>query len=93
MEKQEDIRFLKEQLAFFAEREKVLIKQLQDQSIQLHSQSIQINELIASIRSLEATLGSRQQDIQLLQGKNRGLGKLLGSKSEKIAVSSPKARK
>lgn len=94
MEKQEENRFLKEQLALFTEREKVLIKQLQSQSkqlqsqsIQLRDQSIQINELIASIRSLEAALGSKQQDIQSLQGKNRGLGKLLGNKSEKIAVS------
>ena len=100
MEKREDIRFLEEQLALSMEREKALMRQLQEQSkllseqsaqlqsqsIQLRDQSIQINELIASIRSLEAALGSKNQDIQSLQGKNRGLGKLLGNKSEKISV-------
>lgn len=72
---------LKEQLALFVEREKALMKQLQDQSIQ-------IKELIASIRSLEEALRLKNHDILSIEGKNRGLWKLPGNKSEKISAPS-----
>lgn len=86
MEKEIEIQLLKEQLALFVEREKALMKQLQDQSELLKQQSIQIKELIASMRSLEEALKSKSHDILSLEGKNRGLGKLLGNKSEKISI-------
>ena len=56
------------------------------QSTQLHQQSIQIEELTASIRSLEEALLIKNGSIQALTGKNRGLGKLISNKSEKITV-------
>jgi len=42
MEKKDNVQLLKDQLALFAEREKVLMKQFQDQSELLSYQSIQI---------------------------------------------------
>ena len=56
------------------------------QSTQLRQQSIQIEELTASIRSLEEALLIKNGNIQALTGKNRGLGKLISNKSEKITV-------
>jgi transposase len=76
------IALLEDQLRLSAEREKSL-------SEQLHQQSILIEELTASIRSLEEALLLKNDSIQALAGKNRGLGKLLSGKSEKITVISP----
>lgn len=73
------IALLEDQLRLSAEREKALTEQL-------HQQSIQIKELTASIRSLEEALLLKNVHIQKLTNKNRGLGKLLSNKSEKIAV-------
>tara|TARA_R110002050_G_scaffold138576_2_gene262390 strand:- start:742 stop:2298 length:1557 start_codon:yes stop_codon:yes gene_type:complete len=73
------IALLEDQLSLSAEREKALTEQL-------HQQSIQIKELTASIRSLEEALLAKNGHIQVLTGKNRGLGKLLSNKSEKITV-------
>jgi len=70
---------LEDQLRLSAERERALTEQL-------HQQSIQIKELTASIRSLEEALLLKNGHIQELTGKNRGLGKLLSNKSEKITV-------
>jgi len=70
---------LEDQLRLSAERERALTEQL-------HQQSIQIKELTASIRSLEEALLLKNGHIQKLTNKNRGLGKLLSNKSEKIAV-------
>ena len=62
------------------------MEQLAQQSTQLHQQSIQIEELTASIRSLEEALLLKNGHIQTLTNKNRGLGKLISNKSEKITV-------
>ena len=73
------IALLEDQLRLSAEREKALIEQL-------HQQSIRIKELTASIRSLEEALLLKNGHIQELTNKNRGIGKLLSNKSEKITV-------
>lgn len=78
------IALLEEQLKLSAQREKSLLEQLTLQSSQLHQQSIQIQELIASVRSLEEALLLKNGRIQTLTGKNRGLGKLISNKSEKV---------
>jgi len=73
------IELLEDQLRLSAQREKSLLEQL-------HQQSINIEELTASIRSLEEALLVKNGKIQSLAGTNRGLGKLLSGKSEKITV-------
>lgn len=73
------IALLEDQLRLSAEREKSLLEQL-------HQQSIQIKELTASICSLEEALLLKNGYIQGLTNKNRGLSKLLSNKSEKITV-------
>jgi len=73
------IALLEDQLKLSALREKSFLEQL-------HQQSIQIEELTASIRSLEEALLIKNGSIQALTGKNRGLGKLISNKSEKITV-------
>lgn len=73
------VALLEDQLRLSAQREESLLEQL-------HQQSIQIKELTASIRSLEEALLLKNGNIQALTGKNRGLGKLLSGKSEKITV-------
>jgi transposase len=85
MEKDQLIESLMEQLRLSAEREKSLMEQLTLQSAQIHQQSIHIQELTSSIRSLEEALLSKKADNLALEGKNRGLGKLLSNKSEKVA--------
>lgn len=75
------IALLEDQLRFSVQREKSLLEQL-------HQQSIQIQELTASIRSLEEALLLKNGNIQALALKNRGLGKLISNKSEKITVAS-----
>jgi transposase len=80
------IALLEDQLRLSAEREMALTEQLRQQSIQLHQQSIQIEELTASIRSLEEALLLKNGHIQILTNKNRGLGKLISNKSEKITA-------
>ncbi len=77
---------MEDQLRLSSEREKSLLEQLARQSAQLRQQSIQIKELTASIRSLEEALLLKNGHIQKLTNKNRGLGKLLSNKSEKITV-------
>ena len=72
------IALLEDQLRLSAQREKSLLEQL-------HQQSIRIEELTASIISLEEVLLLKNSNIQALAGKNRGLGKLLSNKSEKVA--------
>ena len=80
------IALLEDQLQLSDQREKSLLEQLAQQSTQLRQQSIQIKELTTSIRSLEEALLLKSGHIQELIGKNRGLGKLLSNKSEKITV-------
>ena len=80
------ISLLEDQLRLSVQREKSLLEQLAQQSTQLHQQSIQIKELTASIRSLEEALLLKNGHIQTLTNKNRGLGKLISNKSEKITV-------
>jgi len=57
------IALLEDQLRFSAEREKSLLEQL-------HQQSIQIEEFAATIRSLEEALLLKDDSIQSLAGKN-----------------------
>ena len=76
------IELLEDQIRLSAQREKSLLEQV-------HQQSIRIEELTATIRSLEEALLAKNGSIQSLTGKNRGLGKLLSNKSEKITVVSP----
>ncbi len=64
------IELLEDQLRLSAQREKSLLEQL-------HQQSINIEELTASIRSLEEALLVKNGKIQSLAGKNRGLSKRL----------------
>ena len=71
------IALLEDQLRLSAERERALTEQLRQQSIQ-------IEELTASIRSLEEALLLKNGHIQTLTNKNRGLGKLISNKSEKM---------
>ena len=73
------IALLEDQLRLSAQREKALLEQL-------HQQSIRIDELTASILSLEEALLLKNGNIQTLANKNRGLGKLLSNKSEKVAL-------
>ena len=73
------IALLEDQLRLSAQREKSLLEQL-------HQQSIRIEELTASLLSLEEVLLLKNGNIHSLAGKNRGLGKLLSGKSEKITV-------
>ena len=89
------IALLEDQLRLSVQREKSLLEQLARQSTQLHQQasqlhqqSMQIDELTASIRSLEEALLLKRGHIQTLTNKNRGLGKLITNKSEKITVPS-----
>jgi hypothetical protein len=83
------IELLEDQLRLSAQREKSLLEQLTLQSSQLHQQSILIQEMTASIRSMEEALLLKNGHIQTLTGKNRGLSKLIGNKSEKVTVISP----
>ncbi len=62
------------------------MEQISQQSTQLHYQSKQIEKLTATIASLEQALLSKSTNIQALSNENRGLGKLLANKSEKITV-------
>ena len=73
------IELLEDQIRLSAQREKSLLEQV-------HQLSIRIEELTATIRSLEEALLVKDGSIQTLAGKNRGLGKLLSNKSEKITV-------
>lgn len=86
MEKDQLAELLTEQLKQSFDREKSLLGQLAQQSEQIRQQSIQIQELIASIQSLEKALLEKKADNLALEGKNRGLGKLLSNKSEKITA-------
>lgn len=81
MEKDQLIELITEQLKQSSDREKSLLEQLAQQSEQ-------IQELIASIQSLEKALLAKNADNLALAGKNRGLGKLLSNKSEKITAPS-----
>ena len=85
------VELLEDQLRLSSEREKALLEQNRQQSVQLQQQSAQIERLSVqtailtdTIRSLEESLLQKNGDIQTLTGKNRGLGKLLSNKSEKI---------
>lgn len=80
------IAILNEQLRLFSEREKNFVEQISQLTSQLHQQSIQIEKLTATIASLEEVLLVKSNNIQTLSNKNRGLGKLLANKSEKITV-------
>lgn len=79
MGKDELIESLTEQLRLSSEREKVLLDQIE-------SLTQQVSTLVATIQSLEQALLSKNADNQTLAGKNRGLGKLLSNKSEKVPV-------
>ncbi len=78
MEKDQLIESLTEQLRLSAEREKVLLDQIE-------SLAQQVSTLTVTIRSLEKALLAKNADNLTLAGKNRGLGKLLSNKSEKVA--------
>jgi hypothetical protein len=100
MVKEKIMEILQEQLSLSSERERALLEQirrqsiqieqlseqLQHQTIQIQQQSLQITELTATIQSLEASIRSKDNNLQSLKAQNRGLGKLIGNKSEKIAV-------
>lgn len=77
MEKDLLIESLTLQLRLSAEREKVLLNQIE-------SLTQKVSTLVASIQSLEQALLSKSADNLTLAGKNRGLGKLLSNKSEKV---------
>jgi hypothetical protein len=78
------IEMLSDQLQLAAEREKVLLEQAQQQTIQINSLTQKIASLTLTIQSLQDTLLEKKDAIQGLKGQNRGLGKLLSNKSEKI---------
>jgi len=85
------VELLEDQLRLSSEREKALLEQNRQQSVQLQQQSAQIERLSVqtailtdTVRSLEESLLQKNGNIQTLTGKNRGLGKLLSNKSEKI---------
>lgn len=71
------VELLEDQLRGSLEREKAYLEQIGKLSDQIAS-------LTETIRSLEESLLRKNGDIQSLAGRNRGLGKLLSSKSEKI---------
>ena len=92
------INLLKEQLRQSFEREKSLsehIRQqsahIKQQSTQLKDQTIQIKELTATIQSMEEAMQLMNSNLQSLKARNRGLGKLVDNKSEKITVDTKKA--
>lgn len=76
------IALLEDQLSLSSQREKALLAQIQQLTLQ-------VSTLTASIRSLEEALLQKNGSIQSLASKNRGLGKLIGHKSEKITSASP----
>lgn len=82
---------LTDQIDLCTQREKALLEQNRQQSIQLQQQSIlienltaQVATLTAAISSLEEVLLQKNNDVQKLNNKNRGLGKLLNKGSERI---------
>lgn len=79
MDNESVIELLREQLRLSCQREQLLLEQLQQQSIQ-------IEKLTETVRSLEASLLHKKGSIQTLTNRNKGLGKLLSNKSEKVAV-------
>lgn len=79
MGKDQLIELFKEQLRLSAEREKVLLAQIE-------SLTQQVSALTKSVQSLEKALLEKKADNQALEGKNRGLGKLLSNKSEKVTT-------
>lgn len=79
MEKDQLNGLLKEQLRLSAEREKVLLAQIENLTQQ-------VSALTKSVQSLEKALLAKNADNLALAGKNRGLGKLISNKSEKITA-------
>ena len=78
------IELQEDQLKLFSEREKIHLEQLIRQSEQIERLSVQVGSLTDTIRSLEESLLQKNGDMQKLEGKNRGMSKLLSNKSEKI---------
>lgn len=78
------IELLEDQLKLFSEREKIHLEQLIRQSEQIERLSVQVGSLTDTIRSLEESLLQKNGDMQKLEGKTRGMSKLLSNKSEKI---------
>jgi transposase len=78
MGKDQLIESLKEQLRLSLEREKALLGQIE-------RLTLQVSTLLATVQSLEEALLAKKADNLALAGKNRGLGKLLSNKSEKVA--------
>jgi len=84
------IELLEDQLKLFSEREKIHLEQLIRQSAQIERLSVQVGSLTDTVRSLEESLLQKNGDIQKLEGKTRGMSKLLSNKSEKIVSDSVK---
>ena len=78
------IELLEDQLKLFSEREKIQLEQLIRQSAQIEKLSVQVGSLTDTVRSLEESLLQKNGDMQKLEGKTRGMSKLLSNKSEKI---------
>ena len=78
------IELLEDQLKLFSEREKIHLEQLIRQSAQIEKLSVQVGSLTDTVRSLEESLLQKNGDMQKLEGKTRGMSKLLSNKSEKI---------
>ena len=68
----------------------LLSRQFEQQSVQLELQAMEIKNLTATIQSMEEAMKLRDSNIASLKEKNRALVKLLGNKSEKIAVDTTK---
>ena len=77
------IELLEDQLKLFSEREKIHLEQLIRQSAQIEKLSVQVGSLTDTVRSLEESLLQKNGDMQKLEGKTRGMSKLLSNKSEK----------
>jgi len=77
MNKDRIIALLKDKLEFFSRQVQFLLGEVQQLKAQLEEKD-------KSIRSLEEALTQKDQDIETLSNKNRGLGKLLSHPSEKI---------
>jgi Transposase IS66 family. len=89
------IELLEDRLKLFAEREKEHLKLIREQTGQIRLLSEKIEQLSVlltennkTIGSLEDSLLQKEKSITSLSGKNRGLSKLLGNASEKIAAES-----
>ena len=84
MEDRKFIILLQDQLRLACEREKTHLEQNKKQAEQIDRLILKVEELTQTIQSLEDALTLRNESIDKLSAKNRGLSKILSNPSEKL---------